>query len=75
MGKLHEAHVELKTRNLHTLGNRDLSMQYFRPCEWGRVADDTPYYADGVGRSPAKKFELQAYDLRAYLKKFSDETG
>ncbi|WP_246234475.1 hypothetical protein [Streptomyces boluensis] len=39
------------------------------------MSDDAPYYADGVGRSMAKKFELQAYDLRAYLKKFQDETG
>jgi hypothetical protein len=39
------------------------------------MADDAPYYADGAGRSLAKKFELQAYDLRAYLKKFRDETG
>ncbi|MDI3423759.1 hypothetical protein [Streptomyces luteolus] len=39
------------------------------------MADDSPYYADGAGRSLAKKFELQAYDLRAYLKEFSDQTG
>jgi len=39
------------------------------------MTDDAPYYADGAGRSLAKKFEMQAYDLRAYLKKFSDETG
>lgn len=39
------------------------------------MADDASYYADGIGRSLGKKFELQAYDLRAYLKKFEQETG
>lgn len=39
------------------------------------MADDEAYYADGAGRGLAKKFELQAYDLRAYLKKFENETG
>ncbi|GGY48870.1 hypothetical protein [Streptomyces djakartensis] len=39
------------------------------------MTDGEAYYADGAGRGLAKKFELQAYDLRAYLKKFENETG
>lgn len=40
------------------------------------MADDgTAYYEPGAGRSLAQKFEMQAYDLRAYLKKFEAETG
>ncbi|MFE6945646.1 hypothetical protein [Streptomyces chartreusis] len=40
------------------------------------MADDgTAYYEPGAGRSLARKFEMQAYDLRAYLKKFEEETG
>ncbi|MEU6545378.1 hypothetical protein [Streptomyces sp. NPDC046859] len=39
------------------------------------MAANSASYEDGVGRNLAKKFELQAYDLRAYLKKFRDETG
>ncbi|MDT0381008.1 hypothetical protein RM572_19830 [Streptomyces sp. DSM 42041] len=36
---------------------------------------DEAYYADGAGRSLAKKFETQAYDLRAFLKEFETKTG
>ncbi|MFM9372168.1 hypothetical protein [Streptomyces sp. Da 82-17] len=39
------------------------------------MADDSPYYADGAGRNLAKKFEMQAYDLRAFLKEFESKTG
>lgn len=39
------------------------------------MTDDEAYYADGAGRGLAKNFELHAYDLRAYLKKFENETG
>ncbi|MFI7412268.1 hypothetical protein ACIBU0_26705 [Streptomyces sp. NPDC049627] len=40
------------------------------------MADDgTSYYEPGAGRELARKFEMQAYDLRAYLKKFEAETG
>lgn len=39
------------------------------------MADDTAYYADNAGRNLARKFELQAYDLRAFLKTFENETG
>lgn len=40
------------------------------------MADDgTSYYEPGAGRSLARKFELQAYDLRDYLKKFEEKTG
>lgn len=39
------------------------------------MADDTTYYADNAGRNLARKFELQAYDLRAFLKSFESETG
>jgi hypothetical protein len=40
------------------------------------MADDgASYYEPGAGRSLARKFELQAYDLRAHLKKFEAETG
>ncbi|MEU0744217.1 hypothetical protein [Streptomyces sp. NPDC006134] len=35
----------------------------------------TSYYEPGSGRELARKFELQAYDLRDYLKKFEEETG
>lgn len=35
----------------------------------------TSFYEPGAGRSLARKFEMQAYDLRAYLKKFEEETG
>ncbi|MEV5913757.1 hypothetical protein ACOAKG_31285 [Streptomyces sp. JL3001] len=37
--------------------------------------DGTSFYEPGAGRSLARKFEMQAYDLRAYLKKFEEETG
>ncbi|MFE7441514.1 hypothetical protein ACFU7X_13755 [Streptomyces chartreusis] len=37
--------------------------------------DGTSFYEPGAGRSLARKFETQAYDLRAYLKKFEEETG
>ncbi|WP_228022664.1 hypothetical protein [Streptomyces acidicola] len=41
-----------------------------------KMADDgTSYYEPGAGRELARKFEMQAYDLRAYLKKFEEETG
>ncbi|MGP2441855.1 hypothetical protein [Streptomyces sp. JW3] len=36
---------------------------------------ETSYYEPGAGRELARKFELQAYDLRAYLKNFEEETG
>ncbi|WP_037886390.1 hypothetical protein [Streptomyces viridochromogenes] len=40
------------------------------------MADDgTSYYEPGAGRSLARKFELQAYDLREYLKNFEQKTG
>jgi hypothetical protein len=40
------------------------------------MADDgTTYYEAGAGRDLARKFEMQAYDLRAYLKEFQEETG
>lgn len=40
------------------------------------MADDgASYYEPGAGRSLARKFNLQAYDLRAHLKKFEAETG
>ncbi|MBT2413102.1 hypothetical protein J7I94_21490 [Streptomyces sp. ISL-12] len=39
------------------------------------MTDSVSYYADGAGKGLAKDFELQAYDLRAYLKKFENETG
>ncbi|MFJ2005689.1 hypothetical protein [Streptomyces chartreusis] len=40
------------------------------------MADDgTAYYEPESGRSLARKFEMQAYDLRSYLKKFEEETG
>lgn len=39
------------------------------------MPDDAPFYAPDVGRNLARKFELQAYDLRAHLKKFMDDTG
>ncbi|MGW1162796.1 hypothetical protein ACWD48_32265 [Streptomyces sp. NPDC002519] len=40
------------------------------------MADDgTSYYEPGAGRDLARKFELQAYDLRAYLKEFTEKTG
>ncbi|GHK04766.1 hypothetical protein SY2F82_65630 [Streptomyces sp. Y2F8-2] len=40
------------------------------------MADDgTSYYEPGAGRELARKFELQAYDLRAYLKEFQEKTG
>ncbi|KUM67713.1 hypothetical protein [Streptomyces curacoi] len=39
------------------------------------MADGEAFYAEGAGRGLAKQFELQAYDLRAYLKKFENETG
>ncbi|MFF4504199.1 hypothetical protein [Streptomyces sp. NPDC001401] len=40
------------------------------------MADDgTSYYEPGAGRELARKFELQAYDLRSYLKKFEEQTG
>jgi hypothetical protein len=38
------------------------------------VADES-YYAEGAGRDLAKKFEMQAYDLRAFLKSFEEKTG
>lgn len=39
------------------------------------MADDTTYLADNAGRNLAKKFEMQAYDLRSYLKEFESKTG
>ncbi|MFE9399040.1 hypothetical protein [Streptomyces flavidovirens] len=39
------------------------------------MADDAPFYAADAGRKLAREFELRAYDLRAHLKKFLDETG
>ncbi len=39
------------------------------------MADDEAFYEDGAGRRLAKNFEMQAYDLRDYLKKFENETG
>ncbi len=39
------------------------------------MADDAPFYADDAGRKLARQFESRAYDLRAHLKKFKDETG
>jgi hypothetical protein len=39
------------------------------------VADESTYYADNAGRDLARKFELQAYDLRAFLRSFENETG
>ncbi|WP_255305935.1 hypothetical protein [Streptomyces sp. Wb2n-11] len=39
------------------------------------MADDVPFYADDAGRKLARKFEMHAYDVRAHLKKFKDETG
>ncbi|WP_258053697.1 hypothetical protein [Streptomyces sp. Ru72] len=35
----------------------------------------TSFYEPDAGRSLARKFEMQAYDLRAYLKEFSEKTG
>ncbi|MEV8091036.1 hypothetical protein [Streptomyces nigra] len=40
------------------------------------MADDgSSFYEPTAGRSLARKFEMQAYDLRAYLKRFEGETG
>ncbi|WP_028814819.1 hypothetical protein [Streptomyces flavidovirens] len=39
------------------------------------MADDAPFYAQDAGRNLARRFEMQAYDLRAHLKKFIQETG
>ncbi|MET9516912.1 hypothetical protein [Streptomyces sp. NPDC002994] len=39
------------------------------------MADDAPFYAQDAGRKLAREFELQAYDLRAHLKKFIQQTG
>ncbi|MGW7197291.1 hypothetical protein [Streptomyces chryseus] len=39
------------------------------------MADDAPFYAQDAGRKLARDFESRAYDLRAHLKKFTDETG
>ncbi|MFJ5211312.1 hypothetical protein [Streptomyces nigra] len=40
------------------------------------MADDgSSFYEPTAGRSLARKFEMQAYDLRAYLKRFEEETG
>lgn len=39
------------------------------------MADGEAYYAEGAGRNLAKKFEMQAYDLRAFLKEFEGRTG
>ncbi|WP_437084265.1 hypothetical protein [Streptomyces sp. enrichment culture] len=38
-------------------------------------SEGTSYYDPGAGRELARKFEMHAYDLRAYLKKFEEETG
>ncbi|MFJ7903858.1 hypothetical protein ACIQ6V_25760 [Streptomyces sp. NPDC096198] len=37
--------------------------------------DETSYYEPGAGRELARKFELYAYDLRAHLKEFQEQTG
>lgn len=37
--------------------------------------DGASYYDTSAGRSLARTFEMHAYDLRAYLKKFEEETG
>ncbi|MGW6734174.1 hypothetical protein [Streptomyces sp. NPDC055013] len=39
------------------------------------MSDGTTFYDQDAVRQLARKFELQAYDLRAYLKKFESETG
>lgn len=40
------------------------------------MADDgTLYYDSGAVRGLARKFEMQAYDLRAFLKEFENKTG
>ncbi|MGR8007906.1 hypothetical protein [Streptomyces hypolithicus] len=39
------------------------------------MADDAPFYAQDAVRALARILELQAYDLRAHAKKFTDETG
>ncbi|MFF6978667.1 hypothetical protein ACFZAV_13195 [Streptomyces sp. NPDC008343] len=39
------------------------------------MPDGTTFYDQDAVRQLARKFELQAYDLRAYLKKFESETG
>ncbi|MEU6147584.1 hypothetical protein ABZ848_45455 [Streptomyces sp. NPDC047081] len=35
----------------------------------------TSFYDPDSGRKLARKFEMQAYDLRAYLKEFSEKSG
>ncbi|MGV9248614.1 hypothetical protein [Streptomyces sp. NPDC003710] len=37
--------------------------------------DGTAYYEVQAGRELARKFELHAYDLRAFLKEFQEKTG
>ncbi|MFF4962154.1 hypothetical protein ACFY2Z_35120 [Streptomyces sp. NPDC001222] len=37
--------------------------------------DSTSCYEPEAGRALARKFELHAYDLRAYLKEFKEKTG
>ncbi len=39
------------------------------------MADDAPFYEQDACRKLAREFEHHAYDLRAHLKKFVDETG
>jgi hypothetical protein len=39
------------------------------------MGDDAAYYADDAGRNLARKFELQTYDLRSFLKSFENQTG
>lgn len=39
------------------------------------MSEGTAYYADDAGRELARRFELQAYDLRSFLKSFEHETG
>jgi len=39
------------------------------------VSDDVTYYEHDAVNQLARKFEMQAYDLRAHLKKFDGDTG
>jgi hypothetical protein len=51
--------------------------RYVAQHEWEAAMSDggTSFYDPDEGRKLARNFEMQAYDLRAYLKEFSEETG